>query len=144
MARLAASFISVGAGKSGKPCARLTAPLRSARRVISRMTDSVKSLVLWETSVGIATPVYARTRPRAKRPIVEEFWSATMRLSARVCYRNRFLGDGFLEQPCALLETPFVDDLDVETPVATDFESGQLPLLEEAIDGRPMNAEIVG
>jgi hypothetical protein len=58
MARLAASFSSAGAGKSGNPWARLTAPLRSARRVISRMTDSVKNRVLWETSVGIA-PFYA-------------------------------------------------------------------------------------
>src|ERR1700730_5381245 len=37
----AASFTSAGAGKSGKPCERLTALCFSAKRVISRMTDSV-------------------------------------------------------------------------------------------------------
>src|SRR4051812_41229712 len=42
IAALAASFSSVGHGKSGKPCARFTAPRSRASRVISRMTDSVK------------------------------------------------------------------------------------------------------
>ena len=42
MARQAASLSSPGAGKSGKPCARLIAPCRLATRVMSRMTDSVK------------------------------------------------------------------------------------------------------
>src|SRR5580704_9451803 len=42
MAARAASFTSAGAGKSGKPCAKLTAPCCRARRVISRITDSVK------------------------------------------------------------------------------------------------------
>src|SRR5258708_37946964 len=37
----AASFTSAGAAKSGKPCERLTALCFKARRVISRMTDSV-------------------------------------------------------------------------------------------------------
>src|SRR5215469_4674162 len=37
----AASLISSGAAKSGKPCERFTAPCFIARRVISRMTDSV-------------------------------------------------------------------------------------------------------
>src|SRR5215207_5059355 len=41
-AAAAASLSSVGAGKSGKPWARLTAPAWTARRFISRMTDSVK------------------------------------------------------------------------------------------------------
>src|ERR1019366_10674301 len=40
MAWAAACFSAAGAGKSGKPCARLMAPWRMARRVISRMTDS--------------------------------------------------------------------------------------------------------
>src|SRR5579863_2044614 len=42
MACCAADLISAGAGKSGKPCERFTAPCFSARRVISRITDSVK------------------------------------------------------------------------------------------------------
>src|SRR5258707_11149492 len=37
----AASLISSGAAKSGNPCDRLTALCFSARRVISRITDSV-------------------------------------------------------------------------------------------------------
>src|SRR3981189_3458672 len=41
MALRAASLISSGAAKSGNPWDRLTAPCFKARRVISRMTDSV-------------------------------------------------------------------------------------------------------
>src|SRR5258707_15803115 len=41
MAWRAASLTESGAGKSGKPCERFTALCFSARRVISRMTDSV-------------------------------------------------------------------------------------------------------
>src|SRR2546427_6687410 len=42
MAARAASLTSSGAGKSGNPCARLTASYCKAKRVISQMTDSVK------------------------------------------------------------------------------------------------------
>jgi hypothetical protein len=45
MASAAARFSASGAGKSGKPYARLTALCLRATRVISRMTDSVKSAV---------------------------------------------------------------------------------------------------
>src|SRR3970040_762189 len=48
MAARAASLISGAAGKSGKPWARLTASYFMARRVISRMTDSVKCSTLVE------------------------------------------------------------------------------------------------
>src|SRR5580704_16302243 len=41
IASCAARLISAGAGKSGKPCERLTALYCKARRVISRITDSV-------------------------------------------------------------------------------------------------------
>src|SRR5260370_40759157 len=41
MALRVASLISSGGAKSGKPCERLTAACFKARRVISRMTDSV-------------------------------------------------------------------------------------------------------
>src|SRR6266852_4330121 len=41
MALRAASLISSGAAKSGNPWDRLTAPCCKARRVISRITDSV-------------------------------------------------------------------------------------------------------
>src|SRR5918998_189294 len=49
IAAAAARFKSSGAGKSGKPCERLTAPCFKASRVISRMTDSVKRLAFCET-----------------------------------------------------------------------------------------------
>src|ERR1700719_993839 len=48
IASCAARLISAGAAKSGKPCERLTAPYRSARRVISRITDSVNCSALAE------------------------------------------------------------------------------------------------
>src|SRR4051794_34509901 len=48
MARDPAALMASGAGKSGKPCDRLTAPCRCASRVISRMTDSVKQAALRE------------------------------------------------------------------------------------------------
>src|SRR5882724_7410992 len=48
IASQAASFISSGAEKSGKPCERLIAPYRFAWRVISRMTDSVNCSALWD------------------------------------------------------------------------------------------------
>src|SRR6185369_1077635 len=41
--------MSSGAEKSGKPCDRFTAPCFIASRVISRITDSVNELALWET-----------------------------------------------------------------------------------------------
>src|SRR5580700_2609849 len=49
MASCAARLISAGAGKSGKPCERLTALYCRARRVISRMTDSVNCAALDES-----------------------------------------------------------------------------------------------
>src|SRR3989442_940157 len=49
MACRAASLISAGAGKSGKPWERLTALCFKARRVISRMTDSVNCSALAES-----------------------------------------------------------------------------------------------
>jgi hypothetical protein len=60
MARAAARLRSSGAGKSGNPCERLTAPCLSASRVISRMTDSVKRLALretWRCGIVAAGPV---------------------------------------------------------------------------------------
>src|ERR1700693_212248 len=46
MAWRAASFTSAEAGKSGNPCAMLTASYFWARRVISRITDSVNRSAL--------------------------------------------------------------------------------------------------
>ena len=45
IARFAASLSACGAAKFGKPCARLIPPWIALRRVISRMTDSVKPAV---------------------------------------------------------------------------------------------------
>src|SRR5438309_11276028 len=61
MAARAASLTSAGAGKSGNPCARLTASYCRARRVISRMTDSVKysafSESIWRAVLAILSGV---------------------------------------------------------------------------------------
>src|SRR5712692_63957 len=48
MAAHAASLTTAGAGKSGKPCDRLTPPWRSLSRVISRMTDSVNCVAFFD------------------------------------------------------------------------------------------------
>ena len=45
IASMAACFTNAGAGKSGKPCARLMASCSNASRVISRMTDSENTAV---------------------------------------------------------------------------------------------------
>src|SRR5207302_1925199 len=45
IARAAASLMTCGAGKLGKPCARLMARCSFARRVMARMTDSVNPWV---------------------------------------------------------------------------------------------------
>src|SRR5213593_3403283 len=58
IARQAASLIAAGAAKSGNPWARLIAPWRRARRVISRITDSVKRPALAETRVIRMRPLY--------------------------------------------------------------------------------------
>jgi hypothetical protein len=63
IARRAASLISSGAGKSGKPCDRLTAPCRFASRVISRMTDSVKRAAFSDARTLTVLPEFPR-RPR--------------------------------------------------------------------------------
>src|SRR6266849_2423319 len=49
MACRAASLISAGAAKSGKPCERFTALCFSAKRAISRITDSVNCSALAES-----------------------------------------------------------------------------------------------
>src|SRR5713226_6295716 len=48
MACIATRLMSSGAGKSGNPCERFTAPYFIASRVISRITDSVNRLALRE------------------------------------------------------------------------------------------------
>src|SRR3954468_204675 len=52
----AASFIGSGIGKSGNPCARLTASCWLAMRVISRMTDSVNVEVRRAASIRAWLP----------------------------------------------------------------------------------------
>src|SRR5215217_1101406 len=49
IASIARRLMSAGAGKSGKPCERFTAPCFNASRVISRITDSVNELAFFET-----------------------------------------------------------------------------------------------
>ena len=64
----AASLSSGGQAKSGKPCARLTAPCSIACRFISRMTDSVKLAAFaeiraasWRAVYGFALAALAST-----------------------------------------------------------------------------------
>src|ERR1700719_4483516 len=58
IASAAARLSASGAGKSGKPWARLMASWRMARRVISRITDSVNLRMRW-------------LRKRARRAVAE-------------------------------------------------------------------------
>src|SRR6185437_13253116 len=59
MACCAAALISSGAEKSGKPCARLTAPSSMAYRDISRITDSVNCWTFW--LIRVVTMICARS-----------------------------------------------------------------------------------
>src|SRR5579864_2448369 len=192
IARLAASLITAGAGKSGNPCARLTAPVLSARRVISRITDSVKNLVFVDTSVAMARTVYAGNRTSAnyaRRPTTNGRIAEKERIlfdaKRRVRLRSFVLGSvGKVSDFCAentllrdptvpdrardssdsfpphgplvphvtltqlfhllrtLLQPPLIDSLDIEAPVAADLETGQLALLQQAVNGGTMHAEI--
>src|SRR3990172_2389830 len=70
IAAVAACFTISGAAKSGKPCARLTAPCAWASRVISRITDSVKQAALRDArarrtigSLAIPLTPYEQCRP---------------------------------------------------------------------------------
>src|SRR5208337_2052823 len=87
-ASCAACLISAGAGKSGNPCARLTAPCSIACRVISRMTDSVKCPTL---SLRKCFPGAERSAPASAA-------------------RRGWFGEVFLEG--VLRETPAGDFLD--------------------------------
>src|SRR5690349_19395728 len=66
----AASFIGSGIGKSGNPCARLTASCWLAMRVISRMTDSVNVEVRRAASIRAWLPariVWPNRRAKYRR-----------------------------------------------------------------------------
>src|SRR5690606_10384012 len=70
IARFAASLIAGGAGKSGKPWARLTAPCCCASRVIARITDSVKTAAFADVKfrpmrAALPSPCERRDRSRA-------------------------------------------------------------------------------
>ena len=62
-----------------------------------------------------------------------------------VAFESRPLVYDFLFQYAgSLTQPPFIDYLDVEAPVAADFETGQLSLLQKAVDRRPMYSEVLG
>src|SRR6266705_441478 len=67
IASCAARLISSGAGKSGKPWARLMAPCLIANRVISRMTDSVNDAALSETVI-LRAPIRSPLDPGRAQP----------------------------------------------------------------------------
>jgi hypothetical protein len=48
----------------------------------------------------------------------------------------------FLHLLHTLLQPPLIDSLDIEAPVAADLEAGQLSLLQQAVNGGTMHAEI--
>src|ERR1041384_6880268 len=75
IACLAASFSSGGHAKSGKPCARLIALCRIARRVISRMTLSVNDAAFFDTPISRmrALPPFERAREQRLQR-VEDFF----------------------------------------------------------------------
>src|SRR5579875_11158 len=68
MASCAARLISSGAEKSGKPCERFTALCAIARRVISRITDSVKRAAFSDSS-GLVAGLLVVFRDMAFRQI---------------------------------------------------------------------------
>src|SRR5207244_10005727 len=82
IASCAARLISAGAGKSGKPCARLTASYIIAFRVISRITDSVKcaTLPLRKDFVGVATSAIVGEISRSGGVLATEELDHTERL----------------------------------------------------------------
>src|SRR6185369_11252921 len=63
IASAAACLSASGAGKSGKPCARLTAPWATASLFISRMTDSVNRPALALIRLPRAAAGASATRP---------------------------------------------------------------------------------
>src|SRR5579863_3068117 len=74
MASCAARLISAGAGKSGKPCERFTALCCNARRVISRMTDSVNCAAFQEScglvaGAGCGFTGFIRRASHGLRPV---------------------------------------------------------------------------
>jgi len=169
----------------------------SARRVISRMTDSLKNLVFVDTSVGMARTVYAGKRTPANctrmvgilvkniRLVGKEPGFYSMHASEARPVNSFMLGgietdldfpggklpstqpttpdarairatasplmEGlmphltlaqFFHLLRTLLQPPLIDSLDIEAPVAADLEAGQLSLLQQAVNGRTMHAEI--
>src|SRR5690348_8660017 len=70
----AACLSSSGAGKSGKPCDRLSAPCNCAWRVISRMTDSVNLAAFWEMNCFINRKAKGKNQnTAATAPMVSHF-----------------------------------------------------------------------
>src|SRR5579864_5403853 len=90
MACRAASLTSAGAGKSGKPYERLTALCFSARRVISRITDSVNC------------SAFAESMRRASCVIVDSFMVETYEFrGAREKSKAKEVGEEREKAECA-------------------------------------------
>jgi hypothetical protein len=56
--------------------------------------------------------------------------------------KSRSLLSVVREHSRTLAQPPFVDYLDVETPVAPNLEAGQLAFLEQAINRRAMHSQV--
>src|ERR1700691_3718180 len=97
-------------------------------------------------SVARSLPALERTRQRArsqrrlksynKRRITELRCGSG---SPRPSLFDRFL----FEHSRSLAQPPLIDYLDVEAPVTPDFETGQLSLLQQAVDRRAMHSQIL-
>jgi hypothetical protein len=118
---------------------------------------------LLETSVGIGgsksncgfarapTPSGEKCKKRKKRnQYVGSIGNSDERteLSASLSQQSRVSSEKSLllgvvgEHAGALAQPPFIDHLDVETPVAPDLETGQLAFFEQAINRRAMYSQI--
>src|SRR5579862_6932059 len=88
MAARAASLTSTGAGKSGKPCARLTALWCMARRVISRMTDSVNWPAFIESDLRAACAIVAADGLASRGGVIGTVYRCLLCRGLYVLYRE--------------------------------------------------------
>src|SRR5215831_12383619 len=106
IAAAAAALMSGGAGKSGNPCARLTALCRRARRVISRMTDSANCAAF---SDGVTLDMrLSKCSLAAVQPAVV-FGGAEDLLHVALCFRVREVVDELVLRQRASLVDPAHD-----------------------------------
>src|ERR1700719_3821884 len=133
MAWRAASLTSADAGKSGNPCAMLTASYFMARRVISRITDSVNRAALADSvrctaaatlldPVVDASPALNGSLPFRRDAV--HLWQRAMRRAARPRFSRRLFSGG---APAAGLQKERDRTLDGKRPNC-ESRSARTPL----------------